>query len=207
MHGNADAAAVAVGTYDAAPAGTGPNVITRGIRLDPMTELLMLLTVTSLMLSTGNTGIMIIVKPVLSLLPFALLLSGRQIKTSAKYLALYTICFAMERVALNFTSGILSFILLALTSIMTRFAPGIMMGAFLISTTPVSDFIAAMERMHVTEKIIIPMSVIFRFIPTIAEEYRAISDAMRMRGIRISGAEVLAAYDRVSSGAADDISG
>lgn len=191
MHGNADAAAVAAGTYDAAPAGTGPDVITRGIRLDPRTKLLMLLTVTSLMLSTGNTGIMNIVKPVLSLLPFALLLSGRQIKTSAKYLALYIICFAMERVALNFTSGILSFILLALTSIMTRFAPGIMMGAFLISTTPVSDFIAAMERMHVTEKIIIPMSVIFRFIPTIAEEYRAISDAMRMRGIRIGGSSPL----------------
>ena len=31
------------------------------------------------------------------------------------------------------------------------------------------------------------MSVIFRFIPTIAEEYRAISDAMRMRKIRFGG--------------------
>ena len=62
-----------------------------------------------------------------------------------------------------------------------------MMGAFLIASTSVSDFIAAMKRMHVSEKIIIPLSVIFRFFPTIGEENAAISDAMRMRGIRFGG--------------------
>ena len=70
---------------------------------------------------------------------------------------------------------------------MTRFAPGFMMGAFLISSTPVSDFIAVMKRMHIIEKIIIPLSAIFRFFPTIGEENAAISDAMRMRGIRFGG--------------------
>mgnify|MGYP000759342873 FL=1 len=44
-----------------------------------------------------------------------------------------------------------------------------------------------MERMHITEKIVIPMSVIFRFFPTISEEYQAIRDAMKMRGIRFGG--------------------
>ena len=44
-----------------------------------------------------------------------------------------------------------------------------------------------MERMHVTEKIIIPLSVIFRFFPTIKEEYQAIRDAMKMRNIRFGG--------------------
>lgn len=70
---------------------------------------------------------------------------------------------------------------------MTRFAPSIMMGSFFIASTSVSDFIAAMKRMHSSEKIIIPMSVIFRFFPTIGEENAAISDAMRMRGIRFCG--------------------
>ena len=37
-----------------------------------------------------------------------------------------------------------------------------------------------MERMHITEKIVIPMSVIFRFFPTISEEYQAIADAMKI---------------------------
>ncbi len=159
----------------------------RGLLLDPRTKLLMLITVTSLMLSTGNSGVMNIVKPVLSILPFVLLLTEGKWKTAAKYLVLYAVCFALERLALYRLSGLASFLLLAVCSIMTRFAPGIMMGEFLIASTSVSDFIAAMKRMHVSEKIIIPLSVIFRFFPTIGEENRAISDAMRMRGIRFGG--------------------
>ena len=50
-----------------------------------------------------------------------------------------------------------------------------------------SEFIGAMERMHLTEKIVIPLSVIFRFFPTVSEEYQAIRDAMKMRGIRFGG--------------------
>ena len=159
----------------------------RGLLLDPRTKLFMLITVTSLMLSSSNSGVMNIVKPVLSIIPFVLLLSEQKWKTAAKYLVLYIACFALERVALYMLSGIASFLLLAVCSVMTRFAPGFMMGAFLIATTSVSDFIAAMKRMHITEKIVIPLSVIFRFFPTIGEENAAIRDAMRMRGIRFGG--------------------
>ena len=151
----------------------------KGILLDPRTKLILLLTITTLMFSTSNEGIMNIVKPCLSLVPFALILSERRFKTA--------VCFILERIALTSLSGLLSFIVLAVTSIMTRFAPGIMTGAYLISSTSISEFIGAMERMHITEKIVIPMSVIFRFFPTISEEYQAIRDAMKMRGIRFGG--------------------
>ena len=137
----------------------------RGLLLAPRTKLLMLITVTSLMLSTGNSGVMNIVKPVLSVLPFILLLTEGRWKTALKYLVLYAVCFALERVALYCLSGLPAFLLLAVCAIMTRFAPGIMMGAFLIASTSVSDFMAAMKRMYVSEKIVIPLSVIFRFSP------------------------------------------
>ena len=151
----------------------------KGILLDPRTKLLLLLTITTLMFSTSNEGIMNIVKPCLSLVPFVLILSEHRFKTAGKYLLLYVACFALERIALVYLSGLLSFIVMAVTSIMT--------GAWLISSTSVSEFIGAMERMHITEKIVIPMSVIFRFFPTISEEYQAIRDAMKMRGIRSGG--------------------
>ena len=159
----------------------------KGQRLDPRTKLLLLLTVTTLMFSTGNTGVINVVKPVLSVLPFLLLLSEGRWRTALKYLGLYALCFALERVALHVLTGLPAFLLLALTSIMTRFAPGIMVGAFLVASTSVSDFLAAMKRMRVSEKILIPLSVIFRFLPTIGEENAAIRDAMRMRGIRFGG--------------------
>ena len=155
--------------------------------LDPQKPFHHFRTVTSLMLSSGNSGVMNFVKPTLSILPFVLLLSERKWRTASKYLLLYAVCFALERMALHVLSGLPAFLLLAVCSVMTRFAPGFMMGAFFISSTAVSDFIAAMKRMHITDKIVIPLSVIFRFFPTIGEENAAINDAMRMRGIRFGG--------------------
>ena len=162
-----------------------------GLLLDPRTKLLMLVTITTLMFSTSNEGIMNIIKPILSLIPFVLILSEKRFKTAEKYLLLYILCFLLERIAFTSLHGLPSFLIMAVASIMTRFAPGIMMGAYLISSTSVSEFIGAMERMHVTEKIIIPLSVIFRFFPTISEEYQSIRDAMKMRGIRLGSGNPL----------------
>ena len=49
-----------------------------GIVLDPRTKLFMLITITTLMFSTSNEGIMNLVKPLLSLVPFILILSERR---------------------------------------------------------------------------------------------------------------------------------
>lgn len=159
----------------------------RYLILDPRTKLALVVTISTLMLGGGNTGAMQFLRPVLSIVPFILLLSERRMKTAAKYLMLYIACYVIEIAAISRINGIWSFLLLAISSIMTKFAPGVMTGAFLLSTTTVSEFIAAMERMHISEKIVIPLSVIFRFFPTIGEESHAISDAMKMRGIRFWG--------------------
>ena len=57
----------------------------------------------------------------------------------------------------------------------------------MISTTTVSEFTAAMQRMHLSDKIIIPLSVMFRFFPTVIDESVSINAAMKMRDIRIGG--------------------
>lgn len=41
----------------------------------------------------------------------------------------------------------------------------------------------AMDRMHITKKLSVPISVMFRFFPTIKEEYRNVQDAMKLRGV------------------------
>ncbi len=67
---------------------------------------------------------------------------------------------------------------------MLRFLPCLMMGSYFVSTTTVSEFTAAMLRMHISEKIIIPLSVMFRFFPTVLDEFKSINTAMKMRGIQ-----------------------
>ena len=61
----------------------------RGIRLDPRTKLILLLTVTTLMFSTSNEGIMNFIKPVLSLIPFVLILSERPLQKRQASICFY----------------------------------------------------------------------------------------------------------------------
>ena len=84
-------------------------------------------------------------------------------------------------------TGIANYIVVAIVGILLRFTPSVVMGYFVVTTTTVSEFVAAMERLHLPQQITIPMSVMFRFFPTVAEEWSAIGDAMRMRGVRFGG--------------------
>ena len=102
---------------------------------------------------------------------------------AARFAVTYAILFALELTVLPLLTGTWNFILGAAVGIYTHMLPGFIMGYYLVSTTTVSEFVAAMERMHVPEKIVIPVSVVFRFFPTVKEEYAAIRDAMKMRGI------------------------
>lgn len=65
--------------------------------------------------------------------------------------------------------------------------PTVAIGYYVVKSTKISEFVGGMEKMHVSEKIIIPLTVIFRFLPMLKEEFQSIDDAMRMRGICFGG--------------------
>lgn len=64
--------------------------------------------------------------------------------------------------------------------------PCLITGAYAFTTTSASAFVCAMRRMHVPEAVVVPCVVIIRFFPTVGEDYRAIRDAMALRGL-VSG--------------------
>lgn len=68
-----------------------------------------------------------------------------------------------------------------------RFALSIGMAYYVIKTTKVSEFVAAMRALKVPQVIVIPLTVMLRFIPTVFHELKAIVDAMRLRGVAGSG--------------------
>jgi energy-coupling factor transport system permease protein len=162
-----------------------------GLRLDPRTKLLLMLTISIFVLGgLGSGGVMLWVRPALSAVPLALLLCSRRFGAAAFYMIMYSGCyFGQELLAANI-SGTLSFLLLLVCGVFCRFLPGFMAAYHLIRTTTVSEFVAAMHRLRVTDKIVIPMSVIFRFVPTVAEESKSIRNAMRMRGVRFGGGKL-----------------
>lgn len=155
--------------------------------LDPRTKMLMVLTVTSVIIGGGAGGLMNVVKPALTAVPLILFLVDKHWKSAVLYATIYMAAFLGELFLVSRVTGFLNFIIVAFCGLFSRFMPGIAMGSYLVNSTTVSEFMAAMERMHLSQKISIPLSVMFRFFPTVGEEYSAIGDAMRMRGISFGG--------------------
>lgn len=151
--------------------------------IDPRTKIFLTVTISTITIAGGTGGVMNLIRPCLVALPIILLLTSRKWKAAARFSIPYGILFALELTILPMLTGGWNFILNAACGIYTHMLPGFVMGYYLFSTTKVSEFVAAMERLHMTQKIVIPMSVVFRFFPTVKEEYAAINDAMRMRGI------------------------
>lgn len=162
----------------------------RGLLLDPRTKLLLVITVSSFVLGGlgGNQFSFLI--PILCLITLILFLTAGKIRAAIIYLLAYSAAWLLSLLLLPRLSGFFYFLVLGSAGIISRVMPGIAMGAYVVSTTTVSEFTAAMQRMHISEKIIIPFSVMFRFFPTVGEEFGSINAAMRMRGISFSGGRV-----------------
>lgn len=156
----------------------------RGLWLDPRTKLILLIIIATFVLGGLGGDRMIYFRLMLSIIPLILILASRNFKSAVGYSLIYALGILGQTILLPITNGFLNFIILAMSGMLCRFLPSIMMGYFVVSTTTVSEFVASMERIHVTDKIVIPMSVMFRFFPTVGEEYSAINEAMRMRGVR-----------------------
>ena len=118
-----------------------------------------------------------------AVLPLVLFLSGKQWMSSLRYAGCFGLCWGLQAFLLPKTAGAAGFLLAAFCMLPLYFLPTIGAAQYLIRTTTAGEFVAAMEKMHIPNGFTISVAVIFRFFPTLMEEWGAISDAMKMRGI------------------------
>ncbi len=159
----------------------------QNITLDPRTKIVLLLMVATFVLGGAGGNDLILARIMLAIVPAVLLLLSGKVKAFFIFETLFFIGCLLQYYLLGRLSGFLNFIVLATAGILSQFIPGLMMGYYAVTTTTVSEFVAAMERIHMPKQIVIPLSVMFRFFPTVGEEASNISDAMRMRGISFGG--------------------
>lgn len=163
------------------------DVENRGMILDPRTKLLLLITMAVFVLGELLSGSIDFMSYLLCAMPFILLLTSKQFIPAAVYAVVYISSLLINMLILPLLSGFPHFLILGTTGLLTRFLPSLIMGMYVMSTTTVSEFSAAMHRLHMSEKLIIPLSVMFRFFPTVKDEFSSINAAMRMRGIKFGG--------------------
>ena len=73
-----------------------------------------------------------------------------------------------------------------------KIAPTLFFAGGMIATTKVGELVSAMQKLHIPKPVVITFAVTLRFFPTAKEEFDAIRDAMRLRGIGISAGNMLA---------------
>ena len=154
-----------------------------GILLDPRTKLAVLITIAVFILGGSYEGIMQYYIIVLAAIPLLLLSAARKWKGAVLYILIFGGSLCLEMFGLSRLTGVANYIAVAVVGILLRFTPSVVMGYFVVTTTTVSEFVAAMERLHLPQQITIPMSVMFRFFPTVAEEWTAKADATHPHGV------------------------
>ena len=161
------------------------------VRLDPRTKLAVLVVFNVMMLSTGDAGAVVFVKYGLVAFAALMVLNARRPVAAVVFVGLYVVA-SLSETAIAYVSGMSAagFLIRFFSLLITRMVPGFMVAYAVIVTTTASELIAALERLRVSQKVIIPFAVMLRFFPTIAEESRLIGDAMRMRGIGLSAGPI-----------------
>lgn len=79
--------------------------------------------------------------------------------------------------------GTLQVMLIAFFGLVHKVYPCGILSGIIISNTKIGEFLSAMNRSHISKKIVIPVAVMLRYVPTIREDWRFIKDAMRMRDV------------------------
>ena len=121
-----------------------------------------------------------------------LFLCGGLWKSGLKFLLAFGLLLALQYLIFPAAPKILTDFFFILTAYSRKVFPCLMVGTFIVETTPMRYLILAMRKWHFPQKLIIPLSVTIRYFPAIREEAGYIRDAMRLR--RITGTARAEAY-------------
>ena len=150
-----------------------------GLWIDPRTKiLLLLLCVLSATMAPSLLYEMLIV----ALVACFGIVCGK-VRYSIIGVIVYGGFYLLTQAVLQMPSGNVQVMLIAFLGLVHKVYPCGILSGIIISTTKVGEFLSAMNRSHISQKIVIPVAVMLRYVPTIREDWHFIKDAMRMRDV------------------------
>lgn len=151
----------------------------RGLWIDPRTKILLLLLC---VLSATMAPSLLYEMLVVALVACFGTACGK-IRYSIIGIIVYGVFYLLTQAVLQMPSGNVQVMLIAFLGLVHKVYPCGILSGIIISTTKVGEFLSAMNRSHISQKIVIPVAVMLRYVPTIRENWHFIKDAMRMRDI------------------------
>ena len=161
------------------------------IHLDPRTKLFIFLTSGLISLNTYTYNRIPLLLYALVMCA-VLALSGKP-SLGLKSFLLFVLALYIKEVVFRTGSSapFVTTIISALATVMLFAFPAILSILLIVQTTRISQFLSALQAMHLPVAAIIPVAMLFRFIPTVQDEWNGIRKAMAFRGISLSFAELL----------------
>lgn len=154
----------------------------REVKFDLRTKLMLLLVVNLfLLLSHALVFELVLVFGCLLLITI-----DGQPKSALHFLIVFFIMLGIDRLITPRMSGFAFTLVSFVTVALRKFLPCFILGKWILTKTEVSEFVAVMWKLRLPQTAIIPLSVVFRYFPTIKEEWTSIRAAMKMRGIHVS---------------------
>lgn len=147
---------------------------------DPRTILYLLLISQIILLLDVNVFIEIVTVMIL-IIPFFI---SKQFKWGLVIALIYSLQLCMAFIFLpNIHNAVLLYPLSMIANGFRELIPGIIVGIYALKLTHSEEWISLFKKWHFPKYFIVPFSVIFRFFPTLREDYHQIRNAMAFRGI------------------------
>lgn len=152
--------------------------------LDPRTKLaIVIVTSTLCLMARGEATVLVIAAAA-----FALAVAGGSGRAAAVAIAAYAGMNLLLALTAAYRLPLLSTVLLVVGFTLLKFVPVFLLVAWFVQSTRIGELICALERAHLPREATIPLAVALRYAPTIGREAFCIRDALRMRGLEVTGA-------------------
>ncbi|MDR0848173.1 MAG: energy-coupling factor transporter transmembrane protein EcfT [Propionibacteriaceae bacterium] len=158
------------------------------VALDPRTSGLVLILVNVICLTAGFDFGAMCARIIVTALVTALLAAEKRWHWVMIVAVGTGLSLVIEAFGFQLISGPVSLLIAMCANLAARFLPIVGLGTYVLTTTTISAFMAALRRIRVPMLITIPFAVVLRMIPTVANESSAIAESMRSRGLRLGSA-------------------
>ena len=154
----------------------------REVKFDLRTKFMLILVVNLFLLLSHS----VIFELVLIFGCLLLITIDGQAKSAFHFLIVFLIMLGIDQLLTPYINGFFFTLVSFITVALRKFLPCFILGKWILTKTAVSAFVAVMWTLRLPQTAIIPLSVVFRYFPTIKEEWASIRAAMKMRGIHVS---------------------
>jgi energy-coupling factor transport system permease protein len=147
----------------------------------PLTKILLIFVYGSLIIA----DIPLMAEALMIILLGLLFIHNKNIATAVKVLIIFLVLLWIDGLKLEFLGNYTSLVH-SLCFIVRRFMLPIMTAKYAMNSTSIGAFMGSLEKLKVPNTIIVPFAVMFRFFPSLKEEFACIKNAMKMRGISLN---------------------